>query len=79
MQRHLSRRRFSRLLAAGAAAPFVMRATAARAATTLTVASLFGPDKPETKVWFKIREIVDARLPGQFDFKIVQNAALGGE
>lgn len=79
MSRTLNRRAFSSLLAAGVAAPFLAPARAARAATTLTVASLFGADKPETKIWLKIREIVDARLPGRFDFRIVQNAALGGE
>jgi tripartite ATP-independent transporter DctP family solute receptor len=52
----------------------------ARAAgTTVTVASLFGADKPETKIWLKIKEIVDAKLPGRFDIRVVQNAALGGE
>lgn len=79
MSRTLNRRAFSSLLAAGVAAPFLAPARTARAATTLTVASLFGADKPETKIWLKIREIVDARLPGRFDFRIVQNAALGGE
>ncbi len=75
----LTRRRFSSLLAAGTAAPFVLRAGQARAATTITVSSLFGADKPETKIWLKVKEIVDAKLPGRFDFRIVQNAALGGE
>ncbi|MDT3686052.1 MAG: TRAP transporter substrate-binding protein [Pseudorhodoplanes sp.] len=79
MSRTLNRRAFSSLLAAGVAAPFLAPARTARAATTFTVASLFGADKPETKIWLKIREIVDARLPGRFDFRIVQNAALGGE
>lgn len=79
MQRKITRRRLSGLLAAGIAAPFVLRAGAARAATSLTVASLFGADKPETKIWLKVKEIVEAKLPGRFDFKIVQNAALGGE
>ena len=51
----------------------------AGAATTLTVASLFGDDKPETKIWFKIRDLVEAKLPGQFTFNIVKNGALGGE
>ena len=79
MPPHLTRRRFSGLLAAGAASPFVLRGRPARAATALTVASLFGADKPETKIWVRIKEIVDTRLPGRFDFRIVQNAALGGE
>ena len=51
----------------------------AHAQTRLTVASLFGDDKPETKIWHRIRDIVEARLPGQFSFNIVGNAALGGE
>jgi len=75
----LTRRRFSTVIAAGAAAPFVLRAGKARAATTLTIASLLGPDKPETKIWSKVKELVDAKLPGRFDFRVVQNAALGGE
>ncbi|MGE3869289.1 MAG: TRAP transporter substrate-binding protein, partial [Pseudorhodoplanes sp.] len=79
MPPHLTRRRFSGLLAAGAASPIVLRGRPARAASALTVASLFGADKPETKIWVRIKEIVDARLPGRFDFRIVQNAALGGE
>jgi len=74
-----TRRNFSRLLATGVAAPLVLRASSASAATPVTVASLLGPDKPETKVWVKIKEIVDAKLPGRFDFRIVPNAALGAE
>jgi tripartite ATP-independent transporter DctP family solute receptor len=46
---------------------------------TVTVASLFGEDKPETKLWWRVRERLAARLPGRFDLRIVQNAALGGE
>lgn len=75
----ITRRSLSGLLAAGVAAPFVLRAGGARAATTITISSLLGADKPETKIWFKVKEIVDAKLPGRFDFRIVQNAALGGE
>ncbi len=80
MTAQLTRRRFMGALAAGVAAPLVLRAGAARAATTtLTVASLLGPDKPETKIWLKVKELVEAKLPGRFDFRIVPNAALGGE
>jgi tripartite ATP-independent transporter DctP family solute receptor len=75
---HLTRRAFSGLLAAGVAAPLIGQRPA-QAATAITVASLFGADKPETRIWLKIKEIVDAKLPGRFDFRIVQNAALGGE
>jgi tripartite ATP-independent transporter DctP family solute receptor len=51
----------------------------AEAARTLTVASLLGPDKPETLIWQNIRGRVEEALPGAFRFNIVQNAALGGE
>jgi len=76
MTRPLTRRAATGVLAAGVAMPFVGRA---RAATTVTVASLFGADKPETKIWLKVKDLVEARLPGRFEFRIVQNAALGGE
>ncbi|WP_430441195.1 TRAP transporter substrate-binding protein [Shinella sp.] len=60
------------------AAPAYIRAASA-SATTITVASLLGDDKPETRVWVKISELVEAQLPGQFRFNIVKNGALGGE
>ncbi|RWR34607.1 TRAP transporter substrate-binding protein [Sinirhodobacter populi] len=69
------------LIATGAAgflaSPVLLRA--ARAATPVTIASLFGDDKPETKIWVKFAELVEAQLPGTFTFNIVKNAALGGE
>ncbi len=46
---------------------------------SVTIASLLGADKPETKIWLRIRDLVEEKLPGQFTFRIVQNAALGGE
>jgi tripartite ATP-independent transporter DctP family solute receptor len=73
----LTRRSCTRLFAAGLAAPFLSRMS--MAATPITIASLFGADKPETRIWLRIKELVDAKLPGRFDFRIVQNAALGGE
>jgi TRAP-type C4-dicarboxylate transport system substrate-binding protein len=51
----------------------------AQAQARLTVASLMADDKPETLIWLKIRDLVEARLPGRFSFNIVGNAALGGE
>lgn len=51
----------------------------AMAAIPVTVASLMAPDKPETKIWTRISEIVEAKLPGQFAFNVVANAALGAE
>lgn len=60
------------------AAPAFLRTASART-TTITVASLLGDDKPETKVWVRIAELVEAKLPGHFKFNIVKNGALGGE
>lgn len=60
------------------AAPAFIRSASART-TTITIASLLGDDKPETKVWVKIAELVEAKLPGQFKFNIVKSGALGGE
>lgn len=70
-----------RSLVAGAlAAPAVLAASRALAASrTLTVASLLGEDKAETLIWKRIAETVAQRLPGRFDFRVVANAALGGE
>lgn len=77
----LTRRSFIRTTAAAGAglvfAPAIVGRAQAQA--TLTVASLFGDDKPETQIWHRIRDIVEAKLPGQFNFNIVGNAALGGE
>lgn len=78
----LTRRAFATAFAAAAGGavlplPFVRRALAAP--KTLVVASLMGPDKPETLIWDRIRDLVDQKLPGRFEFRIVGNAALGGE
>ncbi len=67
-----------RTFLAGAAALAATRPAFA-APRTLTIASLFGDDKPETMIWHRIRDRVEAKLPGQFSFRIVRNAALGGE
>ncbi|WP_105370135.1 TRAP transporter substrate-binding protein [Neorhizobium huautlense] len=77
----LDRRRFLKTSVAtglALAAPAYVRTANARA-TAITVASLLGDDKPETKIWVKIGELVEARLPGQFRFNVVKNGALGGE
>lgn len=76
----LSRRAFVLSLGAVAAAPALLRSRSARAAAKpVTAASLFDDSKPETKIWLAIRDRVDEKLPGRFDFNIVRNAALGGE
>lgn len=74
----ISRRRL--LSGAGASAVLAL-AQPVRAAKpiTVTVASLMGDDKPETRIWVKFAELIEARLPGAFRFNIVKNAALGGE
>ncbi len=77
----LNRRAFNlSLLATGttalAAPALTGRAVAAR---PVLIASLLGENKPETKVWLKIRDLVAAALPGRFAFNIVPNAALGSE
>ena len=77
----LDRRRFLKTSVAtglALAAPAYVHTANARA-TAITVASLLGDDKPETKIWVKIGELVEARLPGQFRFNVVKNGALGGE
>jgi TRAP-type C4-dicarboxylate transport system substrate-binding protein len=66
-----------RQASAGLLAATVLPATAA--GRPVTVASLFGDDKPETRIWLKIRDILAAKAPGRFDLRIVGNAALGGE
>jgi TRAP-type C4-dicarboxylate transport system substrate-binding protein len=78
---NLNRRGFLKtaaLAGTALAAPGFIRSATART-TTITVASLLGDDKPETKIWVKISELVEAKLPGQFKFNIVRNGALGGE
>lgn len=77
----LARRTFLRTSAAAGAAFILSPAIVGRAhaRTTLTVASLFGEDKPETRIWHRIRDLVEEKLPSQFNFNIVGNAALGGE
>ncbi len=73
----LNRRHISVGLLAGAAT--LAAQTSFAAGRPITVSSLFGDDKPETRIWLKIREILNAKAPGRFDFRIVGNAALGGE
>jgi tripartite ATP-independent transporter DctP family solute receptor len=66
------------IAAAGLFAPALVRPALART-TTLTVASLLGEDKPETKIWRRIAELVEAQMPGRFRFNVVTSGALGGE
>ncbi len=70
-----------RMVGAGLlATPTLLAARAVQAAgRPVTVASLFGEDKPETKIWRRIAQTLDRTAPGRFDWRIVGNAALGGE
>ena len=76
----LKRREF--LAAAGLlpalASPGFIRPAHART-RVVTVASLLGEEKPETRIWRWIAERSEERLPGRFRFRIVPNGALGGE
>lgn len=75
----LARRQFAQSILAGTAAMgFGIRPVSA-APRTLTVASLFGNDKPETQIWVRFSEELEKRLPGRFHINIAKNAALGGE
>lgn len=73
----LTRRHAVGTLSAGLAAATASPVTAA--AQPVTVASLFGDDKPETRIWVRFGELLEQRLPGAFDLRVVGNAALGGE
>lgn len=76
---HFTRRSFLvSATAASLALPALVRRADA-ATSSVTVASLLGEDKPETKIWRKIAEISEAKMPGRFRFNIVANGALGGE
>lgn len=75
------RRMFLKTLGVAAATlplPGLLKPAYART-QTLTVASLLGEDKPETKIWRHIAQQVETRLPSRFRFNIVANGALGGE
>lgn len=72
----LTRRAFA---AASIAAPSVLSGRAFAAGRPVTVASLLGEDKPETKIWRRVTEKLNISAPGRFDLRVVPNAALGGE
>ncbi len=47
--------------------------------TEMTVSVIYGPEKPQAKVWLRFKQLIDQRLPGEFDINVVTNGALGGE
>nr|CAD6602072.1 ABC transporter substrate-binding protein [Rhizobium sp. TCK] len=65
-------------LAPAFASPVFLRSAAA-STRVITVASLLGEEKPETRIWRWIAERAEERLPRHFRFRIVANGALGGE
>lgn len=75
------RRPLLRALAAttAAAAVLVVGTLEAEAQRRMTVTSLYAQDKPQTQVWVKFNELLQERLPGQFDMRIVTDGAMGGE
>lgn len=75
----LDRRRLARTLACAAGAALARPNLARAAAQPVTVASLLGPDKPESRIWERVQALLDERLPGRFRLRVVANAALGGE
>ena len=48
-------------------------------ARTLTVTSQYGPGKPQTLLWERFAEILEAERPGAYEVRIVTGGALGGE
>jgi len=72
----LTRRAFA---AATLAAPSLLSGRAFAAGRPVTVASLLGEDKPETMIWRRVTQKLNASAPGRFDLRVVPNAALGGE
>lgn len=45
----------------------------------VVVSVIYGPKRPQAKVWVRMDEILSKTMPGKFKFKIVTNGALGGE
>lgn len=68
-----------RAVTAGLLAASALPTGTQAAGRPVTVASLFGEDKPETKIWRRVAETLNKSAPGRFDLRIVGNAALGGE
>ncbi|MEQ8709161.1 MAG: TRAP transporter substrate-binding protein [Rhodospirillales bacterium] len=68
-----------RLLALSMVALALSLNSATAAGKPLTISVIYGPDKPQAKLWFHFRNEVEQALPGAFDFRIVTGGALGGE
>ncbi len=66
-------------LALGSAASLAVPTTALAAGKPMTISVIYGPKKPQAKIWLRFKQLIDQRLPGQFNIKVVTNGALGGE
>lgn len=64
---------------AAALALVVIGANDADAQRRMTVTSLYPQDKPQTQVWVRFQELLEERLPGAFNMRIVTDGAMGGE
>lgn len=51
----------------------------AQSPKNMTISVIYGPEKPQSKIWYRFRDIVEEKLPGQFEVKVVTDGALGGE
>lgn len=77
--KNITRREALARLGGGVAAALMGLAPGASGAAprrSVTVATLVGPGKPETRMWYFIRDRIEAKLPGRFQFRIVPNAVL---
>jgi len=76
-----SRRTLSIAAIAAIAAPFAatMPSASAVAQETFTISVIYGPQKPQAKIWTRFADLVNAEMPDRFDFNIVTDGALGGE
>ncbi|WP_108659461.1 TRAP transporter substrate-binding protein [Acuticoccus kandeliae] len=57
----------------------MISAGSAAAQEKLTLTSQYGPDKPQTLLWKRFAEILEAERPGAYDITITVSGALGGE
>jgi tripartite ATP-independent transporter DctP family solute receptor len=67
------------LAAAMAAAIVVQAGTAQAAPKQMVISVIYGPNKPQAKIWVRMDELLKKSMPGHFKMKIVTNGALGGE
>ena len=46
---------------------------------SFTISVIYGPEKPQAKIWDRFAEHVNAEMPDRWDFNVVTDGALGGE